>query len=82
MQENSKFFFSYAKKVSGYKSPVGPFVDEKGNVIKEPACITLNKQYASVFTKPDPNSKLPKDYPNSEEDSPSEDKIIEYIKFY
>ena len=69
MKEKSKFFFSYAKKVSRFKSPVGPFVDDKGNVIKEPACITLNKQYASVFTKPDPNAKLPTNYLDSEEDS-------------
>ena len=62
MRENSKFFFSYAKRVSQYKSPVGPFVDKKNNVIKEKACIALNKQYASVFTKPEPNNALPEDY--------------------
>lgn len=41
----------------------------------------LNKQYQSIFTKPDPKMKLPDDYLDSKEDSPIEDKIMDVVKF-
>ena len=67
--------------MSQYKSPVGPLVNEKNEVINEKTCITLNKQYASVFTKPDPKNALPKDYIDSDEDSPEKEMIIEDLDF-
>ena len=79
MTENPKYFYSYVKKKATYKSPVGPLVNEKNEVIKEKTCITLNNQYASVFTKPDPKNALPEGYIDSDEDSPEEEKIIEDI---
>ena len=81
MSENPKYFYSYAKKMSQYKSPVGPLVNEKNEVINEKTCITLNKQYASVFTKPDLKNALPKDYIDSDEDSLAKEMIIEDIDF-
>ena len=43
--------------------------------------MTLNEQYQSVFSRPDPKMQIPDNYLDSTEDSPAEDKIIEDVEF-
>ena len=73
MQENSRFFFRLAKKKARLRAPIGPFTNEKGDLIEEKVCKTLNKTYYKVFDVPDEGDSLPEDYLDSEEDLPAEE---------
>ena len=59
IKKNSKYFFSYANKLSKTASKVGPLTDKNGNVVtdsKDMADI-LAKQFCSVFSpQTEPNS--------------------------
>ena len=54
IKTNSKFFFSYAKKVSGLNSVVGPLEMESGQLIHDgkEICEALQNQFVSVFSLP------------------------------
>lgn len=54
IKRNSKYFFSYAKKYSSAKSPIGPLINNAGEPVDDPADMAamLADQYASVFSKP------------------------------
>ena len=54
MEISNKYFFKYAKSKMRYKSPIGPFMSDKGDLIEESPCNTLNKEYFDVFVAPDP----------------------------
>ena len=72
MQENSRFFFHLAKKKSRLRASIGPFTNEKGELIEEKVCKTLNKRYFEVFDTPEEGDSLPEGYLDSEEDLPAE----------
>ena len=54
VSENPSFFFSYAKKHSKHPSTVGPLLDDDGKLEQHPKKMAdmLQKQYSSVFSKP------------------------------
>ena len=82
MQENSRFFFRLAKMKARMRAPIGPFTNEKGELIKEEPCETLNKTYFEVFNPPEEGDSLPEGYLDSEEDLPAEeDRRLQNIYF-
>jgi len=54
IQENSKFFFNYAKKKSKIKTKIGPLSSNNGQIINksEEMAEMLAQQYSSVFSNP------------------------------
>ena len=52
MKTNSKYFYTFVKNKVNKKTNVGPFIDDKGNVINEKPADTLQKQYESVWPSP------------------------------
>ena len=52
MELNPKYFFTYVKKLNKSKGKVGPFVNEKGDIIDKEAAETLQDQYKSVWSIP------------------------------
>ena len=60
MKRDPAAFFSYANKFSKTNSEVGPFIDEKGELVsnKENIVDMLKTQYESVFSKPDVSKKV------------------------
>ena len=59
MITDPKAFYRYVNKLKKTTSIIGPFTDEKGNELNEPACETLRKQYESVWTEPLESAKVP-----------------------
>ena len=57
MKRDPRFFFKYAKKISKPSSDIGPFFDNKGDVVINPSTITemLKTQYESVYSSPLPD---------------------------
>ena len=55
IQENPKYFYSYAKKAAKPKSRVGPLFDTQGDLQKDPKTMAnlLQDQYAGVFSNPE-----------------------------
>ena len=53
IKKNSKYFFSYVKKMSKVKSKIGPLLDKNGKYISSPLEMAniLAKQFSSVFSK-------------------------------
>ena len=54
VKNNSKFFFSYAKKFTKLKSNIGPLKDNEGNLQHDPNKMAqlLQEQYTSMFSDP------------------------------
>ena len=54
IKSNSKYFFSYAKRRSKTRTPVGPLKDQWGNMISTPTEMAniLSDQYESAFSNP------------------------------
>ena len=52
MNDNLNFFYTYTKNLRKTKSKIGPFTDDKNNVIKRPEADTLQDQYSSVWCHP------------------------------
>ena len=67
VNQNSRYFFAYAKKISQARNPIGPFIKEDGSVIQEPECETLNDTYYSFYNK-NKDEKHDDSYFESEED--------------
>ena len=80
IKNDSKIFYSYAKKISRHRNPIGPFV-VKGKIVKEDPATTLNKHYCSVFNKDKEEDKLPDDYAWTLEDLPKDIDWLSNIKF-
>ena len=59
MKSNSRFFFHLTKKKARKRAPIGPFTDDKGKLIEEEPCETLNKTYFEVFKEPEEGDPLP-----------------------
>ena len=78
IKSESKVFYSYARKVSRPRNPIGPFVKD-GKIIQEHPATTLNKHYCSVFNKEE--DKLPDDYAWTLEDLPKNIEWMSDIKF-
>ena len=59
IEENPRYFYSYAKKAAKSKSRVGPLFDTQGKLQKDPKTMAnlLQDQYAEVFSNPDNDSK-------------------------
>ena len=55
MKINPKAFYSFAKKSTKFKSPVGPLADEDNNLQSDPTVMgnILQKQYQKAFSNPD-----------------------------
>ena len=53
IKKNSKYFFSYVKKMSKVKSKIGPLLDENGVYVSSPPHMAniLAQQFSSVFSK-------------------------------
>ena len=63
-------------------APIGPFTNDKGELIEEEVCETLNKTYYEVFDAPEEGDSLPEGYLDSEEDLPVEgDRRLKNIYF-
>ena len=61
ISSNSKYFYTYANKSRKSKGKIGPLINkDTKEVISEPADIaeSLQTQYCSVFTKPDPTKHI------------------------
>lgn len=54
IKNNSKFFFTYARKKAKLSVPVGPLKDSTGNLVNSPMEIAniLSNQYEGAFSKP------------------------------
>ena len=52
MKTNPKHFYTYIKKKTKSKNKIGPFVNEKGEVIKEHPAESLQTQYKSAWSVP------------------------------
>ena len=52
MKVNSKYFYTFVRNRINKKNNVGPFVDKKGNMIKDKPADTLQTQYESVWSSP------------------------------
>ena len=64
------------------RAPIGPFTNDKGELIEEEVCETLNKTYFEVFDEPEEGDSLPEGYLDSEEDLPAEeDRRLQNIYF-
>lgn len=76
IKKNVKAFYSYAKRTSKTKDPIGPLKDSNGNLQNDPLTMAniLQDQYSKVFS--DPNA-LKRDI----NDNPSETPTIEDIDF-
>ena len=72
-------FYSYARKISNNRNPIGPFVKNGSVIHQEPASV-LNEHYCSVFSKEE-GEKLPADYAWSLEDLPKDIDWISDLKF-
>ena len=81
MKKSNKYFFKYAKSKLKFKTPVGPFTDKEGNLIKEKECVTLNNQYQSVFGTSELENDINIEYLYSEEDLPPPENRLEIVKF-
>ena len=55
IKRNPKAFYSYAKKSSTYKSPIGPLADDEGELHSDPTTMAnlLQSQYIKAFSNPD-----------------------------
>jgi hypothetical protein len=55
IEENPRYFYSYAKKSAKSKSRVGPLFDTQGKLQKDPKTMAnlLQDQYAEVFSNPE-----------------------------
>ena len=80
IKNESKVFYSYARKISRHRNPIGPFV-KNGKIIEEDPATTLNKHYCSVFNKDKEEDKLPEDYVWTLEDLPKNIDWMSNIKF-
>ena len=80
IKNESKIFYSYTKKISRHRNPIGPFV-VKGKIVKEDPATTLNKHYCSVFNKDKQEEKLPENYAWTLEDLPKDIGWLSNIKF-
>ena len=60
IKNNSKFFFSYANKLSKIRTDIGPLISNIGKAISNPKsiCEMFKVQYESVFTLPKPDKKV------------------------
>lgn len=58
MIENLKYFYSYMKSKTKGKSKIEPFVDKKGNVLKENLAQTLQTQYSNIWSHSNPENKI------------------------
>ena len=65
VQNNPRYFFSYAKKFSKLRSNIGPLKDGNGTLHHDPEKMAqlLQEQFSSVFSNPE-NTEL-KDTTNS-----------------
>ena len=56
IKENSKFFYSYVKKKSKIRTPIGPLEDSAGKLQSDPAKMAsiLSDQYKNAFSIPAP----------------------------
>ena len=82
MEDNLNFFYTYTKNLRKTKSKIGPFTDEKNNVIKRPEADTLQDQYSSVWCQPSEKYKVsdPKSFFRTEvENEPSE--VLYKVRF-
>ena len=52
MRSNPKFFFSYIRKKTKMKTKIGPFTNDKGDIIKEHPSESLQRQYESAWSHP------------------------------
>ena len=57
IRSQAKLFYSYARKISNNRNPIGPFVKDGSVILQEPASV-LNEHYCSVFSKEE-GEKLP-----------------------
>lgn len=60
MKKDTAYFFNYAKKFAKTKSEVGPFIDDRGDLVsnKDNIVDMLKSQYESVYSTPDVNKKV------------------------
>ena len=64
------------------RAPIGPFTNDKGELIEEELCKTLNKTYYEVFEELEEGDSLPEGYLDSEEDLPAdEDRRLKNVYF-
>ena len=80
IKNESKIFYSYSRKISHHRNPIGPIV-KKGKIVKEDPATTLNKHYCLVFNKDKDEDKLPDDYVWTLEDLPKDIDWMSNIKF-
>ena len=54
IKSNPKYFYSYAKKFSKVKSTIGPFIDERGDIVEDDFQMAemLKNQYEKAFSIP------------------------------
>ena len=79
IKSQAKLFYSYARKISNNRNPIGPFVKD-GSVIRQEPASVLNEHYCSVFSKEE-GDKLPDDYAWSIDDLPKDIEWISDLKF-
>ena len=79
IRSQAKLFYSYARKISNNRNPIGPFVKDGSVIHQEPASV-LNEHYCSVFSKEE-GEKLPDNYAWSLEDLPKDIDWISDLKF-
>ena len=82
IQENSKYFFAYAKEKSNIRVPIGP-LEEEGRLIKDEQEISqvLQNQFKSVFSQPKFPQTNPKNFEQEEQhfwknNTPGVDKLV------
>ena len=80
MEKNPKFFYSYVKSMTKSRGKVGPFINEKGEVIKNEPAEILQTQYQSVWTTPRDEYSI-KDRKKYFMNDGSDEKSIKYVHF-
>ena len=79
IRSQAKLFYSYARKISNHRNPIGPFVKDGSVIHQEPASV-LNEHSCSVFSEEE-REKLPDNYAWSIEDLPKDIDWISDLKF-
>ena len=52
IKTNPKFFYLYIRRKTKTKNKIGPFTNDKGDILQEHPAESLQKQYESAWSKP------------------------------
>ena len=56
--KNPKSFYAHIKKLTNQKTKIGPFVDDKGDIINDTPSEILQKQYSDMWSVPSDTFKV------------------------